>query len=90
MYITVAYTDPIPLPGSSLGFLPNHAYQNVPRFNTYGQSNVGGFDYETPPQFSFRMQLIDMTSARATVKPDADPNDLTNQLATILRESFSI
>jgi hypothetical protein len=28
LYITVAYTDPIPLPSSSLGFLPNHAYQN--------------------------------------------------------------
>jgi hypothetical protein len=25
-YTTVAYTDPIPLPGSSLGFWPNHAY----------------------------------------------------------------
>jgi hypothetical protein len=35
-YTTVAYTDPIPLPGSSLGFLPNHAYQNVPHFNNYG------------------------------------------------------
>jgi hypothetical protein len=35
-YITVAYTDSIPLPGSSLGFLPNHAYQNTPRFNAYG------------------------------------------------------
>jgi hypothetical protein len=25
-YSTVAYTNPIPLPDSSLGFLPNHAY----------------------------------------------------------------
>jgi hypothetical protein len=25
-YTIVAYTDPIPLPDSSLGFLPNHAY----------------------------------------------------------------
>jgi hypothetical protein len=31
-----------------------------------------------------------MTSARATAKPGADPNNLTNQLATILRESFDI
>jgi hypothetical protein len=31
-----------------------------------------------------------MTSARAIAKPDVDPNNLTNQLATILRESFGI
>jgi hypothetical protein len=31
-----------------------------------------------------------MTSARATVEPGADPNNLTNQLASILRESFDI
>jgi hypothetical protein len=31
-----------------------------------------------------------MTPARATAEPNADPNNLTNQLATILRESFSI
>jgi hypothetical protein len=48
-YTTVAYTDPIPLPGSLLGFLPNHAYQNVSHFNTYGQPEAGGFGYETPP-----------------------------------------
>jgi hypothetical protein len=35
-YTTVAYTDTIPLPGSSLGFLPNNAYQTPPRFNAYG------------------------------------------------------
>jgi hypothetical protein len=29
-YTTVAYTDPIPLPSSTLGFLPNHTYQNAP------------------------------------------------------------
>jgi hypothetical protein len=28
-YSTVAYIDPIPLPSSSLGFLPNHAYHNA-------------------------------------------------------------
>jgi hypothetical protein len=53
LYTTVAYTDPIPLPGSSLGFLPNHAYQNAPYFNTYGQPEADGFGYETPPQFPF-------------------------------------
>jgi hypothetical protein len=61
-YTTVAYTDPIPLPGSSLGFLPNHTYQNVSQFNAYGQSEASGFGYETPPQFLFRPQPIDMTS----------------------------
>jgi hypothetical protein len=35
-YTTVSYNDPIPLLGSSLRFLPNHAYQNMPCFNTYG------------------------------------------------------
>jgi hypothetical protein len=31
-----------------------------------------------------------MMPPRAMVESDADPNNLTNQLATILRESFSI
>jgi hypothetical protein len=31
-----------------------------------------------------------MTPARATAEPRADPNNFINQLATILRESFSI
>jgi hypothetical protein len=31
-----------------------------------------------------------MTPARATAKPGTDPNNLTNQLATILCESFGI
>jgi hypothetical protein len=84
------YTDSIPLPGNSLGFLPNHAYQNPPCFNAYGQPEVGGFGYETPPQFPFRSQLIDMTPARVMTEPDVDPNNLTNQLATILCESFGI
>jgi hypothetical protein len=48
-YTTVAYTDPIPLLYSSLGFLPNHAYQNMPCFNTYDQSKTGGFHFKTPP-----------------------------------------
>jgi hypothetical protein len=89
-YTTIAYTDPIPLPGSSLGFLPNHTYQNMPRFNIYGQPEVGSFGFETRPQYPFRSQPIDMTPSRATTEPGVDPNNLTNQLATILRESFSI
>jgi hypothetical protein len=48
-YTTVAYTNCIPLPDSSLGFLPNHAYQNVSRFNAYSQPEVDDFGYETPP-----------------------------------------
>jgi hypothetical protein len=31
-----------------------------------------------------------MTPARATIEPCEDPNNLTNQLVTILRESFGI
>jgi hypothetical protein len=89
-YNTVAYTNPILLPGSSLGFLPNYAYQNAPCFNAYGQPEAGGFGYETPSQFPFRPQLIDMMLARAMVEPDTNPNNLTNQLATILLESFGI
>jgi hypothetical protein len=89
-YTTVAYTDPIPLLGSSLGFLPNHAYENAPWFNAYGQPEAGGFGYETLPRFLFRPQPIDMTPARATAEPDVAPNNLTNQLTTILCESFGI
>jgi hypothetical protein len=89
-YTTIAYTDPIPLPSSSLGFLPNHAYQTPPCLNTYGQSKASGFGYKTPLQFPFRPQRVDMTPARVTIEPGADPNNLTNQLATILRESFGI
>jgi hypothetical protein len=48
-YTTVAYTDSIPLPDSSLDFLPNHAYEILPRFNAYDQSKTDGFGYETPP-----------------------------------------
>jgi hypothetical protein len=31
------------------------------RLNAYGQPKASGFGYETPPQFPFRLQLIDMT-----------------------------
>jgi hypothetical protein len=48
-YTTVAYTDSIPLPGSSLGFLPNHAYQNASHFNDYNQPEAAGFGYEILP-----------------------------------------
>jgi hypothetical protein len=48
-YTTIAYTDPIPLPDSSLVFLPNHAYQTLPHFNAYGQPKADDFGYETPP-----------------------------------------
>jgi hypothetical protein len=89
-YTTVAYTNSIPFLGSSLGFLPNHAYQTPPRFNAYGQSKAGGFGYETPPQFPFGPQPVDMMLGRATTEPGVDPNNLTNQLATILHESFDI
>jgi hypothetical protein len=62
-YTTVAYTDPTPLPGCSLSFLPNHAYQHAPRFNVYGQPKADSFGYETPLQFPFRPQSIDLTLA---------------------------
>jgi hypothetical protein len=48
-YTTVAYIDPILFSGSSLGFLPNHAYQNATWFNAYGQAETDGFGYETSP-----------------------------------------
>jgi hypothetical protein len=89
-YTTIAYTDPIPLPGCSLAFLPNHAYQTPPHLNAYDQPEAGGFGYETPPQFPFRPQPVDMMPSQATAEPGVDPNNLTNQLATILRESFGI
>jgi hypothetical protein len=46
-YSTVAYTDPIPLLGSSVGFLPNHAYHNTTWYNTYCKLENNGFGYET-------------------------------------------
>jgi hypothetical protein len=70
--------------------LPNHAYQNAPRFNTYSQPEADGFGYESPSQFSFRPHPIGMMLSRATAELGMDPNNLTNQLATILRESFGI
>jgi hypothetical protein len=48
-YSTVAYTDPILFPGSSLGFLPNHFYQNATQLNAYGKSEADNFGYDTPP-----------------------------------------
>jgi hypothetical protein len=49
-----------------------------------------GFGYETPPQYPFRPQPVDMTPAQATAEPGVDPNNLTNQLATVICESFGI
>jgi hypothetical protein len=89
-YTTIAYIDLIPLPGSSLGFLLNHSYQTPPHFNAYGQPEADDFSYKTPPQFLFRPQPVDMTSPQAIAEPSADPNNLTNQLTTILLESFGI
>jgi hypothetical protein len=89
-YSTVAYTDLIPLPGSSLDFLPNHAYQNATWFSAYGQLKADDFGYETPSQFPFRSQSIDMMPTRAMTEPCGDSNNLTNQMATILCESFGI
>jgi hypothetical protein len=76
-YTTVAYTDPIPLPGSLAGFLLNSAYHNAMWHNTLGQLEYGGFDYETLPQFLFRPQPIDMMPAQATIEPCANPNNPT-------------
>jgi hypothetical protein len=60
------------------------------RYNTYDQAENDGFGYETPPQFPFRQQPTDMMPTRATAEPCANPNNLYNQLATNLRESFGI
>jgi hypothetical protein len=73
LYTTVVYTDHILLPGSSLRFLPNQAYQTPPRFNAYDQSEAGDLGYETSSQFSFIPQPVDMTPTRATTKPDVEP-----------------
>jgi hypothetical protein len=73
-----------------LGFLSNHAFQTLPHFNAYGRSKADGLGYDTPLQFPFRPQPIDMTLGRATDKLGTVSNNLTNQLATILRESFVI
>jgi hypothetical protein len=89
-YSTIPYTDPIPLPDSSVCLLSNHTYHNVTQFNAYGQLEAVDFGSKTPPQFPFRPQPIDMMSTRATVELCADPNNLTNQMATILRLSFGI
>jgi hypothetical protein len=48
-YSIIAHIDYIPLPGSSLDFLPSHAYQNVPRFNGYGHLEACHFGYEISP-----------------------------------------
>jgi hypothetical protein len=62
----------------------------MPYFNTYGQPEANGFGFETPPQFPFRSQPIDMMPPRAMAESGVDPNNLTNQLATIFNISFGI
>jgi hypothetical protein len=90
-YTTVAYTDPIPLPISSLGFLPNHAYQKMhcDLMPTASQKLVALLKI---PHRNFPLghNRLHMTPARFTIEPIMDPNNLTNQLATILCESFGI
>jgi hypothetical protein len=50
-YSTVAYTDPIPLPGSLVGFLLNHAYHSATWYNAYDESKNSCFGYETRRNF---------------------------------------
>jgi hypothetical protein len=90
LYTTVAYTEPIPLPDGSVGPWLNDTNNNTMWYNTHGMSENRVYGYETLPQFSFRPQPDEMTPARVTIKPCADPNNLTTQLTTILRESFGI
>jgi hypothetical protein len=59
-------------------------------FQHLRQLEADGFSFETPPQFPFWLQPIDMTPPRAMTELGMDPNNLTNQLAMILRESFGI
>jgi hypothetical protein len=68
----------IPPPGSLAGFLLNHAYHNATWFNAYDQHENDDFGYETPLQFPFRLQPIDMTPTRAMAELCTDPNNLTN------------
>jgi hypothetical protein len=89
-YTTVAYTDFIPLPDTSARFWLNYANNNMMWYNTYSLLKHGDFGYETLPQFPFRSQPIEMTPARATAEPCADPNNVTTQLTTMLIESFGI
>jgi hypothetical protein len=79
-YTTVAYTDPIALLGGSTGRWANYTNKNTMWYPIY----------ETPPQFPFRPQPVEITLARVTAEPYVDPNNCTTQLATILRESFGI
>jgi hypothetical protein len=48
-------------------------------YNTYDPPEHDGFGYETPWQFPFRPQPIEMMPARATAEPCADPSNLTTQ-----------
>jgi hypothetical protein len=86
----VAYTAPIPLPGSSAGHWPNYTNYNTMCYTTYDPPDHSGYGYETLPQFPFRPQPVDMMPTQATAEPCVDPNNLVTQLATILIKSFGI
>jgi hypothetical protein len=84
-YITIAYTNPIPLPGSLARLWPSYANNNTMWYNTHDSPEHSGFAYKTPPQFSFRPQPVELMPARDTADPCVNPNNLTIQLAAILR-----
>jgi hypothetical protein len=86
-YTTVGYTDHIPLPGGSNIRCLTCTNNNTMCYATYNPPDHGGYGYETPPKFHFRTQPVEMMPAQATTETCVDPNNLTTQLATILRES---
>jgi hypothetical protein len=59
-------------------------------YTTYDPPDHGGYGYETPSQFLFRPQPIEMTHARVTPEPYVDPKNLMTQLTTILRVFWNI
>jgi hypothetical protein len=74
LYTTVAYTDPTPLPGDLAepwSNYTNHTTNNMMWFPTYGPRDHDSHGYETPPQFPFRPQPVEMTPARAMTEPYA-------------------
>ena len=47
--------------------------------------------YDAPPPHTYRQpHPIDMTPARPTAEPAVDPNNLTVQLANVLRDTFGL
>jgi hypothetical protein len=88
-YTTVAYTDPIPLPYGSVARWSNYTNNNTIWYTTYDPPDHDGYCYGTHCNF-FRPRPVEMMPARATTQLCADPNNLTTQLTTILREAFGI